>query len=97
MLSFGSLFIHHLKHAGGFTDPFRNLDPSEKQKHKHTDAHTLVERTRFSSCVLGLCDLRAMATEHGGEKNLCAAWPSSIPLAVMPKLCNPMTKTTFHI
>lgn len=40
-----------------------------------------VESTRFSSSVLGLCEPRAMATERGGEKNVCAAWLSSIPLA----------------
>lgn len=38
-----------------------------------------------------------MATKYRGEKNLCAAWLSSIPLAVMLKLSNPMTKTTFLI
>lgn len=56
-----------------------------------------VESTRFSSSVLGLCEPRAMATEHGGEKNLRAAWPGSIPPASELKLSSPMTKTTFHI
>lgn len=67
-----------------------------KQRCACTSIH-LLEHAHFSSFLFWACWSWEPWQPNTEGRKICAAWPSSIPLAVMLKLFNPMTKTTFHI
>lgn len=67
-----------------------------KQRRACTSTH-LLEHAHFSSFLFWACWSWEPWQPNTEGRKICAAWPSSIPLAVMLKLSNPMTKTTFHI